>query len=428
MTEIQPRRMLDDGGRVALHRFAFLTAGATFVLIIAGGLVTSTGSALSVPDWPLSYGQLMPPMVGGVRFEHGHRMVAGGVAILTLVLAVWAGLRETRRWVKMLAFTALGAILAQAVLGGVTVLFLLPTPISVAHACLGQTFFCLTVALALVTSPRWPRAGTGAASAESAQREKSGRSADDRAQPSSSGSAKVGESPSGRSVPFSPVAADTASAQHVRSGHRRVGHENGGTDRSSLGGQNLSETSQQAFLAENRSLEKAALRRGLSRLAIATFAAGYLQLVFGAIMRHTDAGLAIPDFPLSFGRLVPPSWSGPIAIHFAHRAWAAVVFVLGTTLAVRVLSRHSLRPDLARSAWLLLALLPGQIALGAATVLTRRLVVPTTAHVATGALILATSLVLAIRANRLLPGCVPLGARATATIADRHTGGREAMV
>src|SRR5713226_4576490 len=73
-----------------LHRMAVLVAGATFVLIFAGGLVTSTGSALAVPDWPLSFGKFFPRMEGGVLYEHGHRMVAGAVAILTLVLMVWA--------------------------------------------------------------------------------------------------------------------------------------------------------------------------------------------------------------------------------------------------------------------------------------------------------------------------------------------------
>src|ERR1041384_1423270 len=120
-----------------LHRFAETTSVATFFLVIAGGLVTSTGSSLSVPDWPLSYGQLMPPMVGGVFYEHGHRMVAGAVATLMLILAIWIGVREPRRWVKTIAFAGLGAVLLQALLGGLTVLFLLPHPISVPHARLG---------------------------------------------------------------------------------------------------------------------------------------------------------------------------------------------------------------------------------------------------------------------------------------------------
>ena len=84
-----------------LHRFAVLTAGATFLLIVVGGLVTSTGSGLAVPDWPLSYGGLFPPMVGGILYEHGHRMVATFVGLLTTVLAIWLLIKEPRRWVLL---------------------------------------------------------------------------------------------------------------------------------------------------------------------------------------------------------------------------------------------------------------------------------------------------------------------------------------
>ena len=100
-----------------LHRFAVLTAASTLFLIFAGGLVTSTGSGLAVPDWPLSYGQLMPPMVGGVFFEHGHRMVAATVGFLTLILSCWIFARERRRWVGWLAACALAAVVLQGLLG-----------------------------------------------------------------------------------------------------------------------------------------------------------------------------------------------------------------------------------------------------------------------------------------------------------------------
>ena len=93
--------------------------------------------------------------VGGIRFEHTHRLIASAVGMLTVVLAVWLARREERRWVRRLGYVALGAVVAQGVLGGLTVLFLLPTAVSVAHACLAQTFFCLTVTIAVVTSPRW---------------------------------------------------------------------------------------------------------------------------------------------------------------------------------------------------------------------------------------------------------------------------------
>src|SRR5271155_5198178 len=112
-----------------LHRFAVLTAGATFCLIFVGGLVTSTGSALAVPDWPLAYGHLIPQLVGGVRFEYGHRVVAGLVVILTTVLALWTWRADSRAWLRKAAFAALGLIVVQAILGGITVLLLLPLPI-----------------------------------------------------------------------------------------------------------------------------------------------------------------------------------------------------------------------------------------------------------------------------------------------------------
>ena len=97
----------------ALHRFAVATAVATLALIVAGGLVTSTESGLSVPDWPLSYGRLMPPMVGGVFYEHGHRMVATAGGLLSIGLAVWLSRRERRAWVRRLGWAALGAVVAR---------------------------------------------------------------------------------------------------------------------------------------------------------------------------------------------------------------------------------------------------------------------------------------------------------------------------
>ncbi len=143
---------------MTLSRYAQLTAAMTFLLLIAGGLVTSTDSGLSVPDWPLSYGGLFPPMVGGIAYEHSHRLIAGAVALLITGLAVWLKRREPRRWVRRLGTAAFFAVLAQAVLGGLTVLLLLPPPVSIAHACLGQTVFCLVVSIALVTSPGWQAA------------------------------------------------------------------------------------------------------------------------------------------------------------------------------------------------------------------------------------------------------------------------------
>ena len=88
------------------HRYAAACAGATVLLLAAGGLVTSTGSGLAVPDWPLSFGTVFPPMTGGVLFEHGHRLVAAAVGLMTVVLAGWFGRRERRDWVRRLAYVA----------------------------------------------------------------------------------------------------------------------------------------------------------------------------------------------------------------------------------------------------------------------------------------------------------------------------------
>lgn len=138
-----------------LHRYAVLTSSCTFLLVISGGLVTSTGSGLAVPDWPLSYGMFFPPMVGGILYEHGHRMIAGTVGIMTMLLSLWVWRSEPRRWVRRLSAAAVLAVLIQAGLGGLTVIFLLPTAVSVTHAGLAMGFFSITCALALVTSPSW---------------------------------------------------------------------------------------------------------------------------------------------------------------------------------------------------------------------------------------------------------------------------------
>jgi heme a synthase len=287
------------------HRFALLTVAATLGLIFMGGLVTSTGSGLAVPDWPLSYGMLMPPMVGGIFYEHGHRMAASAVGVLTSVLAFWTWRGEPRRGVRLLAWASLAAVVAQGILGGLTVLFLLPTPISVAHACLAQTFFCLVIAVAYCTSPEWHSVG------------------------------------------------------------------------------------------EDRPEDI----RGCRSAASFATAVVFVQLVVGALMRHMGAGLAIPDFPLAFGHLVPPVWSGPVAVHLAHRLGAVIVALAVTHLLGRALGTtdHRLhRPAFAASALVVL-----QITLGAVTVLSGKAVLPTTAHVAVGAVVLGVCWFATLRAFRL---------------------------
>jgi heme a synthase len=293
------------------HRFTVLLAAATAVLLAAGALVTSTGSGLSVPDWPLSFGRVMPPMVGGVRFEHGHRMVASAVGALTVILAFWYARRETRRGVRALAWSALAAVVAQGVLGGLTVLLRLPPAVSVLHACLAQGYFGLVVTLALLTSRGW--------------------------------------------------------------------------------------------IEERRPIDRRDGRPVVFVPAVVAASLVYAQLALGALMRHTGAGLAIPDFPLAFGQLLPPLASFEIAVHYAHRVMALVVTAAVFWLAARA-GRRPERLDLVIPARLSAVLVVIQIMLGAASVLSRLAVLPTVAHLVNGALLLATLLVVALRASDRAPG------------------------
>ena len=143
-----------------LHKYSRLVVASTVLLILAGSFVTSTDSGLSVPDWPTTYGWNMftfPPskMVGGILYEHGHRLIASTVGFMTIVLAAWLWMQDDRRWLKWFGVGALGAVVAQGLLGGLTVLFFLPPAVSTAHAGLAEIFFCMTVAIALFTSPGW---------------------------------------------------------------------------------------------------------------------------------------------------------------------------------------------------------------------------------------------------------------------------------
>ena len=292
-----------------LHRYAKFVSAATVLLITAGGLVTSTGSGLAVPDWPTSYGWNMftfpmKHMVGGIFYEHGHRLIASGVGFLTIILALWIWKAESRRWMRVLGFAALAAVCVQGLLGGLTVLYFLPTPVSTAHAGLAQIFFCLTVAITLFTSPRW-------------------------------------------SEPEHKLVDD-----HV-----------------------------------------------LRLVATTTTVLIYVQIIVGATMRHSDAGLAIPDFPLVFGRIFPPAWTPQIAIHFAHRIGALIVTLAIAATVGHVLYHHGSRAELRGPALTLMCLLLAQITLGAYVVWSQKHVAINTAHVVVGALTLATSLVLTLRSH-----------------------------
>lgn len=331
----------DCGERVWLSRFCKLVCLSTLLLIFAGGLVKSHDAGLSVPDWPNSYGQnmfLFPPSqwVGNIFYEHTHRLIASSVGFMTVILAIWLTLADSRRWVKTLGWCALGAVLAQGVLGGLTVLYLLPAAISVAHGVLAQTFFVITIVLAY--------------------------------------------------------------SQSRERRDREQANETTGS--------------------------------GLGRWALAVAALVYIQLILGAVMRHTESGLAIPDFPttgghwvpwfddatlasvnswrfehhMEYGRELPPVVMGQVVIHFIHRLWAVVVTVAVGALTYKAVRRGWSRGTILRTAYLLWGVVPAQFSLGALTVWTHKAPNITSLHVVTGAGLLGVATLLALRA-------LPVGVR-----------------
>jgi heme a synthase len=283
-----------------LHRFAVVLSCCIFVLIVAGALVTSEDAGLSVPDWPTSFGSIykIPPMVGGVKFEHTHRMIAEGVGLLTILFCISAFRIDRRRWLGKLSLAAIGTVIAQGVLGGLTVLMFLPWYISSAHAALGQTFFSIAVLMAFYTGRNWMESFPE-------------RSAD-----------------------------DGTPSTHT--------------------------------------------------LAVLTLCALYLQLFFGAAFRHS--GMSI----------------------LPHLVNAVLTSGIITWTSIRVLSRHGQIPALRRPAATMIALLLIQLGFGFAAYLTRvvwgknavqplpSMVSTTVAHVAIGALLLATSFVLEEQVRRHL--------------------------
>ena len=300
-----------------LHVYSRLLAVATLLLIAAGGMVTSTGAGLSVPDWPSSYGYFMfafplSSMVGGIFYEHGHRLIASIVGVMTIGLVVCLWLYDPRKWMHWVGVAALATVILQGVMGGITVLYFLPTPVSISHAGIAQIFFCLTVCLALFTSPGWHR---------------------------THGEAKHND--------LSPE------ADHIIN----------------------------------------TLATGLPILI-------YVQILIGATMRHTGAGLAIPDFPLVFGGLLPHTWDFSITIHFLHRLGGIVTALAIFAALSHLLTHHRTRRDLIRPTCFLALLVVMQIGLGGWTVMSQRAPLINTAHVVTGALVLATALVLGLRVNQ----------------------------
>jgi cytochrome c oxidase assembly protein subunit 15 len=317
-----------------LHRFAKLLAAATFLLVLAGGLVTTTGSGLAVRDWP-SYGFALftvpaSTWAGGFLYQNGHRLVATAVGLLTAVLVGLMRRVERRRWVRRLGMAAFVAIVAQGALGGISVMMALPPAVSIAHAALALLFFGATVALGVVTSAGWLRAYRPIRSAP----------------------------PTDAQPDHDLVSANAVASDLV-----------------------------------------------LRRLAVATVIVVYLQILLSAVVRHLNAGLAIPDYPLAFGRLIPPLEmlaSAPVAAHFAHRVWALVTIVMVSLTAWRISTRHRTRLELLYPAAISAGLVLLQISLGGLVVVTGRNLWIDTAHLAAGALLFAATDVVALRACRAL--------------------------
>ena len=323
-----------------LCRFAALTAFVTFLLIGLGGLVTSHGAGMSVPDWPNTYGYNMfafpiSKWVGGIFYEHTHRLLASAVGLLTTILAVWLWLKDSRVWMKWLGVAALLGVIFQGILGGLRVT-LHKDSLGVFHATVAQLFFILICALTLFTSRFWL------------------------------------EMVAGRKNFF--------------------------------------------------------VSRGLRTLVLLTTLVIFVQLIIAATMRHQHAGLAVPDFPLAYGKIWPatnpeaianynahrisateetPVTAFQIQLHMLHRLLALVISLLVATCAWRAWRRLGGKDFLAKLGIFWLVLILTQIALGAATIWTNKAADITTAHVMVGALLLVTGVLWCIIGFGRSTVCVP---------------------
>ncbi len=322
-----------------LRNIALVLCLATFCLIFLGGQVKSHEAGLSVPDWPLTYGENpvtfgVSKWTGGIFHEHFHRLFAGGVAILTVILAILLYFKDDRVWMVALGAGAVFTVLLQAFLGGMTVWYQLPVLISSAHAVLAQTFFLITIIICYGLSGERAR----------------------RVERAANGAPEI----------------------------------------------------------------RTALKMGALVLIVAV----YTQLFLGALMRHTESGLAVPDFPTTAGKIIPSvdeetvawvnSWrfdhtdslgailpdvtAGQIAIHLAHRGGALVVSLLIFGLTWSAFRRRQSHPEQWRTMIYLSLLVIFQVTLGAVTIWTVKHPYITSAHVVTGAGVLGLSTLLALRA------------------------------
>jgi cytochrome c oxidase assembly protein subunit 15 len=337
-----------------LRAFSFLLVAMTLALIFLGGLVKSHEAGLAVPDWPTTYGQnmfLYPPSewTGGIFYEHTHRLLASAVGFITLILCIWAAWTKMPVWFKMVASVALIMVVMQGILGGLTVLLMLPTAVSVSHGVLAQTFLVVTVLIAYTLSR---------------------------------------EAYKRREAP----AEDTAAPR-------------------------------------------------VTPWAVVLMVAIFGQLILGAVMRHSDAGLAVPDFPLMGGQVVPmfndsmyaniagqrtdiafeygmhlPAvTTGQVAVHLLHRLGAVLIIVAAVMLTLRARRFAAGNRRVLRTVYALDALILAQATLGILTIWTIRQPTITSLHVVLGAGLLALCTVLVLR-------CLPIAIEPNEAEADAPAG------
>ena len=312
--------------KTGLRRLSKLTSFSTLFLIFVGALVKSHEVGLSVPDWPTTYGKQMfafplSDMVGGIFYEHGHRMIATIVGLFTLIQAIWISFSNTPYWLKKLGLLALGTVIVQGLFGGITVLFFLPPVVSIIHGVLAQTFFIITIIIAYSLS------------LEQKNRNKHGQSID------------------------------------IRTG------------------------------------------------SIIMFTLVYVQLILGALMRHTASGLAIPDFPTMGGLWFPTfsdimisninvtlfdmDWESvsrfQVIIHFVHRLGAIIVTTFIGYFLYKKYPKIKINNILNKSMWGIILVLSLQLILGVLTVLTERSPYVASFHVVNGAILLGVSLLFFLR-------------------------------
>lgn len=315
---------------LALRIYCYSFVAMVLFLIFAGAMVTSNNAGLAVPDWPTTFGENMftfhpSKWVGGIFYEHGHRLLASGVGALTIMLTAWLAIAERRAWVRKLGYAALALVIVQGLLGGLTVLLKLPAWTSSLHGLLGQTFLVLSVMIAY--------------------------------------------------------------SQSYELRHR-------------TGAQQLSYGSESNF-----------------RLAVFGIALLYIQLLLGAFVRHTESGLAIPDFPtmgfswyprfdsaflevineMRSGMLLPAVEMHQILLHFAHRVVGVVLLAAVPWISISILRTHSSSPGSRRTARLALLVCLLQFSLGALTVLSGRHPTVTSLHVLGGASLLALMTLMALQ-------------------------------